>query len=84
MEVELAALEAGEGIGRLAEAIVRDRFPNAEVAVDTWSTGFGVGDTVFAQEWEIPWEVDEVREDSSASDVYPNVRPGYRWRSRSE
>jgi len=75
IEVELAALEAPEGLAAVAERVVRERFPEAEVAVRTWPTGFGVGDTVFVQDWELPWEVDEVRE-ILARDVYPSVRPG--------
>ena len=75
LEVELAALEAPEGLAPVAEALVRERFPAAEVSVTAWPTGFGVGDTVFVQEWELPWEVDEVRE-ILAEEVYPSVRPG--------
>ncbi len=75
VEVELAAQEVPEAVNDLAALVVRDRFPGVDVSVQNWSTGFGVGDTVFVQEWEIPWEVDEVRallEDQ----VYPNLRPG--------
>jgi hypothetical protein len=75
VQVELSALEAPEGLGALAEAVVRERFPAAEVSVAAWPTGFGVGDTIFVQEWDIPWEVDEVREILSR-EVYPMIRPG--------
>jgi hypothetical protein len=75
IEVELTALEAPDGLAAVAEAVVRERFPEAELAVTTWPTGFGVGDTVFVQEWDIPWEVDEVREILSR-EVYPALRPG--------
>ncbi len=75
VEVELAALEAPEGVDRVAEAIVRERFPDAAVSVRTWPTGFGVGDTVFVQEWEIPWEVEEVRQ-LLATQAYPGLRAG--------
>jgi hypothetical protein len=75
VEVELAALDAPDGVQGLAEATVRERFPNAEVSVNTWSTGFGVGDTIFAQTWDLPWEVDEVR-DLLEAEVYTSVRSG--------
>ncbi|HSR42030.1 MAG TPA: hypothetical protein VLL48_07660, partial [Longimicrobiales bacterium] len=72
VEVELAALEAPEGLDELARTVVRERFPDADVTVRTWPTGFGVGDTVFVQEWELPWEVDEVR-GVLRREVYPEV-----------
>lgn len=75
VEVELAAEDVPEGLGDLAASVVRGRFPGAEVSVETWPTGFGVGDTVFVQDWEIPWEVDEVRGLLEES-VYPNIRSG--------
>jgi len=75
VEVELAALEVPEGLDGLLTAAVRDRFPEADVSAETWPTGFGVGDTVFVQEWDIPWEVDEVR-GLLEKEVYPNIRSG--------
>ena len=75
VEVELTALEAPDGLAAVAEAVVRERFPQAELTVRSWPTGFGVGDTAFVQEWDIPWEVDEVREILSR-EVYPALRPG--------
>ena len=57
------------------EAMVLERFPQAEVEVQTWPTGFGTGDTIFVQDWELPWEVDEARE-ILEREVYPNVRGG--------
>jgi hypothetical protein len=75
VEVELATVEAPEGLAAVAESVVRERFPEAELTVRSWPTGFGVGDTVFVQEWDIPWEVDEVREILSR-EVYPDLRPG--------
>ncbi len=75
VEVELAAEEVPEGLNGLAGAIVRERFPGAEVSVESWPTGFGVGDTVFVQDWDIPWEVDEVRQ-LLETEVYPHVVSG--------
>jgi hypothetical protein len=82
VEVELTALEAPDGLAAVAEAVVRERFPQAELTVRSWPTGFGVGDTAFVQEWDIPWEVDEVREILSR-EVYPASGPGRPspWRS---
>jgi hypothetical protein len=74
VEVELAALKAPEGLEEVMAAVVRERFPDAEVDVATWSTGFGVGDTIFAHDWEIPWEVDDARR-ILAEEVYPQLQP---------
>ena len=63
------------GLEDLAEAIIRERFPNAEIDIETWPTDFGVGDTIFVQEWDIPWEVDEAR-DVLEREVYGNLRAG--------
>ena len=60
-DVELAALEAPAGLNDVVASLVRDRFPDAEVRVESWPTGFGVGDTLFAYDWEIPWEVEDAR-----------------------
>lgn len=75
VEVELAAEEAPPGLNELVGSLVRSRFPEAEVSVGSWPTAFGVGDTIFVQEWQIPWEVDEVREILEA-EVYPEIRSG--------
>ncbi len=61
VEVELAALDAPEGLADVARTVVQERFPDADVGVRTWPTGFGVGDTIFAEEWDLPWEVDDAR-----------------------
>ncbi len=75
VEVELAALETPADLREVVAETVRRRFPEAEVAVRTWPTGFGVGDTIFAFDWEIPWEVEEARR-ILAQEVYPGIRPG--------
>ncbi|NNM06956.1 MAG: hypothetical protein HKO65_17800, partial [Gemmatimonadetes bacterium] len=75
VEVEIAAESTPTGLNELAASEVRNRFPEAEVSVDSWPTGFGVGDTVFVQEWDLPWEVDEVRQ-LLERDVYAGVRSG--------
>lgn len=74
IEVELATNKAPPGLRSVAETMVREQFPESEASVRTWATGFGVGDTVFVEEWDIPWEVDEVRE-ILTSQVYPHLRP---------
>lgn len=75
IEVEIAAEEAPAGLNDMVAAVVGDHFPNAQVSVDSWPTGFGVGDTIFVQEWDLPWELDEVRE-LLEEDVYPRIRTG--------
>jgi hypothetical protein len=75
MEVELAALDAPAGLADVMEEMVRQRFPDTELDVRTWPTGFGVGDTVFAREWDIPWEVDDART-ILEEEVYPTLRAG--------
>jgi len=75
VEVELAALEVPTGVEEVLSSAVEARFPEAHVAVSTWSTGFGVGDTVFVHDWEIPWEVEDARR-ILAEEVYPEVGPG--------
>jgi len=75
VQVELAALEAPEGLRDLVASAVRRRVPDAEVEVSTFPTGFGVGDTIFSYDWEIPWEVDEARR-ILEEEVYPGVRRG--------
>ena len=73
--MELAALEVPAGLAGVAEAVIRERFPNAEIDIQSWPTDFGVGDTIFVQEWDIPWEVDEAR-DVLEREVYGNLRAG--------
>ncbi len=75
IQVEMATLESPSGLASLAESMIRERLPAAEVEVESWPTGFGVGDTVFVQEWDIPWEVDEARE-VLEREVYQELRAG--------
>jgi hypothetical protein len=75
VEVELAALEVPAGLEEVVAAVVRHRFPNVQADVSTWPTGFGVGDTVFVHDWEIPWEVEDARRILS-EEVYGRVEPG--------
>lgn len=75
VEVELVAEDAPPGLTDLAEAAVRARFGEVEVDVETWSSGFGQGDTIFVQEWSLPWEVDDARARLEA-EVYPAARSG--------
>lgn len=75
VEVEIAAKEMPAGVRAVAEAMLRDHLPESDIQVSTWPTGFGVGDTIFTQDWDLPWEVDEVRRVLD-SDVYPGVTAG--------
>lgn len=75
VEVELVALEAPEGLAEVARSLVLERFPDAEVEVETWASGYGVGDTIFVHDWTLPWEVDDARARLEAN-VYPQVSAG--------
>ena len=75
VEVELAAESAPHGLADVAADVILERFPGAEVDVQTFPTGYGVGDTIFVQDWDIPWEVDDARR-ILEREVYPNVRSG--------
>ena len=75
VEIEMAAEALPPEVEALARQAVQARFPDADVSFQGWPTGFGVGDTIFAFDWEIPWEVDEVRELLS-SHVYPAIQAG--------
>lgn len=58
VSVYLAAEEAPTGLDAFLDGLLRDRWPGAQRRVQTRTTGFGVGDTVFAEQVSIPWEVD--------------------------
>ncbi|MCH7783175.1 hypothetical protein IID62_08910, partial [candidate division KSB1 bacterium] len=59
VEVEIATKEIPEGLEDFAVNAVKNFFPSAEVAVSTYKTGFGKGDRIFEEEFDIPWEVDD-------------------------
>ena len=61
IEVELSAERAPAGLEALVTRLVTERFPESVVDVSIRSTGFGVGDTVMVRDFDVPWEVDEVR-----------------------
>lgn len=75
VEIELVAKEVPPGTAAVFEDAVRARLPSARVDVESWSSGYGVGDTIFVQDWELPWEVATARS-RLESQVYPNVRRG--------
>jgi hypothetical protein len=77
VEVEIAAREAPAGLERLAEGLVRRTFPEADVTVATHATGFGVGESIFDEEFEIPWEVDRFWERFRA-EALPAIPSGSR------
>lgn len=75
LSVRLSAETSPPGLDGFLEEMLAERFPSAELQVETRSTGFGVGDTVFAEEFEIPWEVDafwKLFEDQ----IEPALEPG--------
>jgi hypothetical protein len=72
VEVELAVETAEPGLEAVASDLVRTHFPDADVDVATWSTGFGVGDTIYARTFDLGWEVDDARA-LLEREVYPAV-----------
>jgi hypothetical protein len=56
--VEIAAKERYDGLDRYVDNVLRQRFPSAKTSVKTYKSGFGVGKQIFAQEFDVPWEVD--------------------------
>ncbi len=75
MALEISAEEMPDGFGEFVRALVAERFPEAEASVETYATGFGVGDTIFQQDLALPWEVDTFR-DAFGRDVLPRIAPG--------
>lgn len=59
VEVELAAKEAPEGLQEFVLNRVRQQLPDADSRVDVYQTGFGTGQKVFDEQFDIPWEVDD-------------------------
>jgi len=72
LHVELAAEGAPAELEELIEERIRDRFPEATATAEVFNTGFGVGDTIFVQDIELPWEVDAARR-VLREKVYPRV-----------
>jgi len=60
--VEIAAEDVPAGLDNFAGNIVREKFPAADIDVNTFKTGFGLGKNIFTEEFDVPWEVDEFRE----------------------
>ena len=59
VDVEIAVKENPNGLDMYAEKLVKEHFPLAKTSAKTYTTGFGVGKTIFEEQFEIPWEVDE-------------------------
>jgi len=59
LNIELALKESPEGLTGFTEDLVKEYFPKAAVDIDLFTTGYGVGKTIFEENVEIPWEVDE-------------------------
>ena len=60
--LEISAERIPDGFDRFVRGIVEERFPEVEASVATYATGFGVGDTIFKQSLDFPWEVDTFRD----------------------
>ncbi len=59
VDVEISAREEAEGLDAYIEKVISHHFPRSRPSATTYKTGFGVGKTIFEQEFDIPWEVDE-------------------------
>ena len=77
--LEISAEEIPDGLDRFVQDLVEERFPDAEATVTTYATGFGVGDTIFRQEFDLPWEVDTFRQ-AFDSEVLPGIGAASRGR----
>ena len=73
--LEISAEQMPDGFGRFVQGLIEEGFPEAAVSVATYATGFGVGDTIFQQDFDLPWEVDTFRE-AFATHVLPRIGPG--------
>ena len=73
--LEISAEDIPDGLDGWMRDLVEERFPEADVSVATYATGFGVGDTIFRQDFDLPWEVDTFRE-AFATEVLPRIGPG--------
>ena len=77
--LEISAERVPDGFDRLVQDLVDERFPDVETSVATYETGFGVGDTIFQQDLDLPWEVDTFR-DAFRTEALPRI--GSRSRGR--
>ena len=77
--LEISAEQMPDGFDRFVQEIIEERFPEAEASVATYATGFGVGDTIFQQNLDFPWEVDTFR-DAFRSEALPRMGSGTRGR----
>jgi hypothetical protein len=77
--VELAVRQAPDGIEAFVRRILDERFPGARRSVQAFTTGFGVGRTIFEQDIEIPWEVDAFRM-AFRTDALPKLTASSRGR----
>ena len=75
----ISAEQIPDGFDRFVREIIEERFPEAEASVATYATGFGVGDTIFQQNLDFPWEVDTFR-DAFRSEALPRIGSGSRGR----
>ena len=75
--LEISAEQMPDGFDRFVQEIIEERFPEAEASVATYATGFGVGDTIFQQNLDFPWEVDTFR-DAFRSEALPRMGSGTR------
>jgi Zinc carboxypeptidase len=77
LAVEIATDQTIDGIGAWATSLMRQKFPRAHTSAATFATGFGQDRTIFTQEFDIPWEVDDFWKAFNAK-VAPALHAGSR------
>lgn len=75
VSVRLFAEETPEGLSGFLQGMVSERFPDAAAEISVRNTGFGVGDTIFTEQVEFPWEVDRFWS-LYESELAPAIGPG--------
>lgn len=81
VSIELSAEKTPPDLEKSVKDIVVKHLPDASAEVKLHRTGFGTGQSVIEEEFEIPWEVDDVRK-VLRSDVLPKILPDSRVRLR--
>lgn len=79
IDVEISAREKEDGLEDYVQNLIRQHYPSAEVTAAVYKTGFGVGKTIFEEEFEVPWEVDEFWS-LFRNEALPRIRAGNRGR----
>ena len=79
LRIALRAEQTPAGLDQLLEDVARRHYPDARIETVLSPTGFGVGELIFEEEYEIPWEVERVQRVLQA-EAFPKLGPGSRGR----